>query len=64
MTTARFRGRIRNQSFGGAMDLLEIDCGGAHTIRARIASPGILTGEREFEFAANDAVRVREGEPD
>jgi ABC-type Fe3+/spermidine/putrescine transport system ATPase subunit len=64
VTTARFRGRIRNQSFGGAMDLIEIDCGGAHTIRARIASPGILSGEREFEFAANDAVRVREGEPD
>jgi spermidine/putrescine transport system ATP-binding protein len=64
VSTARFRGRIRNQSFGGAMDLIEIDCGGAQTIRARIANPGILGGEREFEFAANDAVRVREGEPD
>jgi spermidine/putrescine transport system ATP-binding protein len=64
VTTARFEGRIRSQSFGGAMDLIEIDCGGAHTIRARIASPGILSGEREFEFTANDAVRVREGEPD
>jgi len=47
-----------------AVDLIEIDCDGAHTIRARIASPGILAGEREFEFVANDAVRVREGEPD
>jgi ABC-type Fe3+/spermidine/putrescine transport system ATPase subunit len=64
VTTACFRGRIRNQAFGGAMDLIEIDCGGAHTIRARVASPGILTGEKEFEFTANDAVRVREGEPD
>jgi ABC-type Fe3+/spermidine/putrescine transport system ATPase subunit len=63
-TTARFRGRIRNQAFGGAMDLIEIDCGGPHAIRARIASPGILSGEHEFEFKANDAVRVREGEPD
>jgi ABC-type Fe3+/spermidine/putrescine transport system ATPase subunit len=62
--TARFRGRILNQSFGGAMDLIEIDYGGAHTIRARIANPGILSGEREFEFAATDAVRVREGERD
>ncbi len=61
---ARFRGRIRNQSFGGAMDLIEIDCGGAHAVRARIANPGILSGEREFEFAASDAVRVREGEAD
>ena len=63
LTTARFRGRIRNQAFGGAMDLIEIDCGANHIIRARIASPGILTGEREFEFTANDAVRLREGEP-
>jgi spermidine/putrescine transport system ATP-binding protein len=61
--TARFRGRVRNQAFGGAMDLIEIDCGSASTIRARIANPGILTGEREFEFAADEAVRVREGEP-
>jgi ABC-type Fe3+/spermidine/putrescine transport system ATPase subunit len=59
---ARFRGRIRNQSFGGAMDLIEIDCGESGVIRARIANPGILSGEREFEFAASDAVRVREGE--
>jgi ABC-type Fe3+/spermidine/putrescine transport system ATPase subunit len=62
VSTARFRGRIRNQSFGGAMDLIEIDCGNAHVIRARLANPGILSGEREFEFAADDAVRVREGE--
>jgi ABC-type Fe3+/spermidine/putrescine transport system ATPase subunit len=62
VSTARFRGRIRNQTFGGAMDLIEIDCGNAHVIRARIANSGILSGEREFEFAADDAVRVREGE--
>jgi ABC-type Fe3+/spermidine/putrescine transport system ATPase subunit len=62
--SARFRGRVRNQAFGGAMDLIEIECGSASTIRARIANPGILTGEREFEFAASDAVRVREGEPE
>jgi len=64
VSVARFRGRIRNQSFGGAMDLIEIDCGGAHAVRARIANPGILSGEREFEFAASDAVRVHEGEAD
>jgi ABC-type Fe3+/spermidine/putrescine transport system ATPase subunit len=62
--TARFRGRVRNQAFGGAMDLIEIACGGPQIIRARIANPGILTGEHEFEFAASDAVRVREGEPE
>jgi ABC-type Fe3+/spermidine/putrescine transport system ATPase subunit len=61
-STARFRGRVRNQSFGGAMDLLEIDCGNSTIIRARIANPGLLSGEREFEFDARDAIRVREGE--
>ena len=61
-STARFRGRVRNQSFGGAMDLLEIDCGNSTIIRARIANPGVLSGEREFEFDARDAIRVREGE--
>jgi spermidine/putrescine transport system ATP-binding protein len=64
VSVARFRGRVRNQSFGGAMDLIEIECGDSRVIRARIASPGIISGEREFEFAANDAVRVREGEGD
>jgi ABC-type Fe3+/spermidine/putrescine transport system ATPase subunit len=57
-STARFRGRITNQTFGGAMDLLEIDCGNSQVLRARISSPGPLSGEREFEFSANDAVRV------
>jgi spermidine/putrescine transport system ATP-binding protein len=59
--TAHFHGRITNQTFGGAMDLLEIDCGNSHLVRARIPSPGPLDGQQEFEFAAGDAVRVREG---
>ena len=62
--TVHFRGRIKNQSFGGAMDLLEIDCGNSHLIRARIPSPGLLDGLQEFEFSAGDAVRVREGDAD
>ena len=64
VSTARFRGRIRHQSFGGAMDTLEIECANSVTIRARIANPGPLSGERDFEFHANDAVRVREGGDD
>src|ERR1700683_2938134 len=59
--TAHFHGRIQNQTFGGAMDLVEIDCGNSHILRARIPSPGPLVGQQEFEFAASDAVRVREG---
>ncbi|MGH9714666.1 MAG: ABC transporter ATP-binding protein [Candidatus Acidiferrales bacterium] len=62
--TARFRGHIRNQTFGGAMDLLEIDCGNSQILRARIASPGPLSGDRDFEFYANDVVRIRDGDRD
>jgi ABC-type Fe3+/spermidine/putrescine transport system ATPase subunit len=64
VSTARFRGRIRNQTFGGAMDMLEIDCGNSQVVRARIPSPGPLSGEQDFEFSANDAVRVRPGGED
>jgi ABC-type Fe3+/spermidine/putrescine transport system ATPase subunit len=59
-STARFRARILNQAFGGAMDTLELDCGTRQTVRARIASPGPLSGEHEFEFRAGDAIAVRE----
>jgi spermidine/putrescine transport system ATP-binding protein len=60
--TARFRGRIQNQTFGGAMDLLEIDCGASQILRARIPSPGPLSGDQEFEFRAADATAVRDGD--
>ena len=60
VSTARFRGKIHNQAFGGAMDMLELDCGNGARLRARITNPGPLNGEHEFEFRANDAVRVRE----
>jgi spermidine/putrescine transport system ATP-binding protein len=60
VSVARFRGRIRNQTFGGAMDMLEIDCGDSQTIRARIPDPGPVTGEVEFEFDAKDATHVHE----
>jgi ABC-type Fe3+/spermidine/putrescine transport system ATPase subunit len=57
-TIAQFQGRIVNQTFGGATDLLEIDCGNGQFLRARVASPGLLEGRHEFEFQASDAVRV------
>jgi len=58
--TVRFRGRVLNQSFGGASDLIEIDSGDSQILRARIPNPGILPGELDFEFSEADAVRVRE----
>lgn len=63
-STARFRGRIQNQIFGGAMDLLEIDCGNSQRVRARIPGAGPLNGEQEFEFNTADAIRVLDGGAD
>jgi ABC-type Fe3+/spermidine/putrescine transport system ATPase subunit len=58
--TARFCARICNQTFGGAMDLLELECGDSQILRARIPNPGSLAGDYDFEFDATDAIRVRE----
>jgi ABC-type Fe3+/spermidine/putrescine transport system ATPase subunit len=56
----RFPARVLSQTFGGAMDTLELDCGTPQTLRSRIASPGTLSGQHEFEFRASDAIAVRE----
>jgi ABC-type Fe3+/spermidine/putrescine transport system ATPase subunit len=64
VATARFRGRVVNQTFGGAMDMLEIECAGGQRLRARVPRPGELSGERDFEFLAHDAMRVRQTEKD
>lgn len=58
--TVRFRGAIRQQIYGGSSELLEIDCGGAQVLRARIPACRPLNGEYEFAFSAADAIRVRE----
>ena len=64
VSLARFKGRVANQSFGGSSDLVEIDLGNSQILRARLANPGVLSGDREFEFSSADAVRVREGGDD
>jgi len=56
----RFRAVVRQQIYGGASELLEIDCGGTQVLRARIPARGPLSGEHEFTFSAADAIRVRE----
>jgi ABC-type Fe3+/spermidine/putrescine transport system ATPase subunit len=55
-----FRGTIRQQIYSGASELLEIDCGGTQTLRARIPASGPLSAEQEFIFSAGDAVLVTE----
>ena len=56
----RFRGIIRQQIYSGASELLEIDCGGDQTLRARIPASGPLSGEHDFVFSAADAIPVFE----
>jgi spermidine/putrescine transport system ATP-binding protein len=55
----RFRGAIRQQTYSGASELLEIECAGMPPLRARIPARGPLTGEQDFAFSAADAIRVK-----
>ncbi len=58
--TARFRGAIRQQIYGGPSEILEIDCAGTPMLRARIPARGPLSGEHDFAFSPADAIRVKE----
>jgi spermidine/putrescine ABC transporter ATP-binding subunit len=56
----KFKGTIRQQFYGGATELLEVDCAGGQFLRVRISARGPLSGEHEFVFSAADAIRVKE----
>jgi ABC-type Fe3+/spermidine/putrescine transport system ATPase subunit len=56
----RFKGAIRLQIYGGSTELLEVDCGGGQILRVRISARGPLSGEHEFVFSPEDAIRLRE----
>jgi len=58
----RFRAVVRDQAFGGATELLQIECPGGPILLARIPAAGSLSGEMEFEFSPADAVLVRDEE--
>ena len=55
----RFRGTIRQQIYGGASELLEIECGAGQLLRARIPARESLNREQEFSFFADDIVQVK-----
>jgi len=59
----RVRGRVIDQAFHGATELIRVQCGGGLVLLARIASGSVPLGEVEFEFSASDAVHVR-GSPE
>ncbi len=60
--TVRFRAQVRNQSFQGATDLLEVECGGGPTLLVRLPAKGPLQGELQLAFSPDDAIPVRGGE--
>ena len=58
--SVRFRATLQQQFYGGASELLEVDCGRGQLLRIRIPARGPLSGEHEFVFSAADAIRVKE----
>ena len=54
----KFRGGIRQQIYGGASELLEVDSGDGQLLRVRLPACGPLTGEHDFVFSIADAIRV------
>ena len=61
-TTVRFRARILSHTFGGATNLLEIECEDGSVLRASVAANRVSEGAGEFEFAAADVIRVLDAE--
>jgi ABC-type Fe3+/spermidine/putrescine transport system ATPase subunit len=55
----RFSAIVKQQLYGGASELLEVDCGG-QTLRVKIPARGPLSGKQDFRFSAEDAVPVSE----
>jgi spermidine/putrescine transport system ATP-binding protein len=54
----KFRAAVRQQIYGGASELLEVDCGADQLLRVRLPACGPLTGEHDFIFSIADAIRV------
>jgi putative spermidine/putrescine transport system ATP-binding protein len=54
----KFHGSIRQQIYGGASELLEVDSGDGQLLRVRLPACGPLSGEHDFVFSIADAIRV------
>ena len=55
----RFSAIVKQQLYGGASEVLEVDCGG-QILRVKIPARGPLSGKQDFSFSVHDAVRVSE----
>ncbi len=58
--TTSFRGKVLNQAFHGATDLLRVQAKDGHVFLIRLPSGKVLSSEAEFEFLASDAVPVQD----
>ena len=61
--TVRVRGRVCQQAFHGATELIRVECGNGLVLAVRIAgrdAEAAPMGEIELEFSSSDAVPVRE----
>ena len=58
-SAGQFAGTVRRQVFGGATDLVEIECDGGQVLLARIPSRGEMTGSWVFGFDPANAVPVK-----
>jgi spermidine/putrescine transport system ATP-binding protein len=54
-----FNATVRQQIYGGATELLEVDCAG-QLLRVRVPAGEPLYGEQQFVFSPQDAVRIHE----
>jgi ABC-type Fe3+/spermidine/putrescine transport system ATPase subunit len=54
----KFRATVRQQIYGGASELLEVDCGTGQLLRVRLPACGPLAGDHDFVFSIADAIRV------
>jgi ABC-type Fe3+/spermidine/putrescine transport system ATPase subunit len=58
----RLRGRVRDQAFHGATELLRVECEGGQVLTVRASSRDVRNEVVELEFSPADAVPVRASE--
>jgi ABC-type Fe3+/spermidine/putrescine transport system ATPase subunit len=56
----RFSARVRQQIYGGATELLELETDSGACLRARVASTAPLSGVHDFVFSSSDVIPVRD----
>jgi spermidine/putrescine ABC transporter ATP-binding subunit len=56
----RVRGKVRQQAFHGATELIRVECGEGLVLVVRTPGSGGVLDEVELEFSSSDAVLVRE----